>query len=120
MGFLDDLAVTITERLAKIDELIRKNNEADYKLAIADLKLIIADLQTKLFDTYRENLALKEDKDLENKLDYREGVLWLEGNEYPYCHQCWVKDKKLFHVKKTSNDSSWICYHCCNSFWIDP
>lgn len=75
----------------------RKANNADLLLRIAEAQTAAADVQIEVARLKDENRQLKEQADLQGKLNFRNNAYYLE-NDGPFCSSCWDANRKLVHV----------------------
>lgn len=116
-------AITLAKRLKEISDNIK---DAELKNVLADLSLELADTKLKLADIITENADLKTKLlDLENirennKLVFKHGLYYLEGDDHPFCPSCYDSDKSSIRLKKSPagfDDFGKVQCPKCNNFF---
>lgn len=104
-----DLSLEKAELKLKLAELI--GALADAKIQVADIKEIMLEKDTTIND-------LKQQMDVESKMQYRKPHYWRVDDKLkdgPFCAQCWDKDKKAIRLIDHQN-GVWTCPTCKNTF----
>ena len=79
---------------------------------LADLLIELTRQNRQLEDKGEEQKKLL---DLKGKMKWEKPVYRTEGEEDPYCPQCWEVSQKQVHLKKWQNEG-WFCHNCGKIF----
>jgi len=101
----------IIENAKEIATLVKTLGSIDLQQKIVDLQGDILDLTTKNQELERENRELRETLSLKGKMKWEKPVYRTEGEEDPYCPQCWEVSQKQVHLKKWQYEE-WFCHNC--------
>lgn len=107
-----DSAVTLEKAEAKLKlaELIG---------ALADAKLEIAEIQELILEKDKRIKDLEDSQELRNKMIWRDSVYYQktdDGDEGPYCPQCYDNNKKVIRLQKYDT-GHWHCLTCDKDFY---
>ena len=59
-----------------------------------------------------ENRDLKDKLAFKGKLQFRNNVLWAEGDDHPYCVGCWQKDGNAIYLTHGPDPDYYVCPAC--------
>lgn len=120
IGILDK-AVSITQKLAnnsdELDKAKLKLELANLMVELANAKIETVAIQTLLFDAEQKIKVLEDDLKDKSTYTFKHGLWWKEGDQIPFCPQCYeVKQikthMKLFSARDEMSDDYWFCRNC--------
>jgi hypothetical protein len=82
------------------------------------MQALVYDLDTKLREVAHELERVRADQASAEGRQFWRSLLWIPGDDAPYCDHCFAKQKRLYHVnivrasKGISNDT--VCPECKN------
>jgi len=106
----------ILDNAKDIAKLIEKYNDAELYKKILDLRDEIFELRENNLNLKTEIKALKEEKNINNKIVFEKPYYWLKDGDKkdgPYCQKCFDDDKKLIRLQEHKN-GRWYCLVCKN------
>ena len=81
----------------------------------------IVELEGEIIELTRQNRQLEEKVqdqqrllDLKGKMKWEKPVYRMEGEDDPYCQQCWEASQKTIHLTKSRG--IWYCLNCDKLF----
>ncbi len=117
---------TATEiaKMIKDSDLSLEKAEMKLKLAelvssLADAKLEVAKIQELLLEKNQLIRDLKDAQSLKEKMKWRDPVYYKvtqDGEEGPYCPQCWNNNDKAIRLQSPES-GAWQCKTCDSTFF---
>ncbi len=116
------------DALQKAKQLMDKTSNLEAQEIILELRSQLVDTKSLLIDSKEEIISLKEEnrqlkEQLENnqKLIFKDGVYYKDGDNVPFCPNCYEKSQKLIHLK-TNNMPGFESFGkfdcpCCETFF---
>jgi hypothetical protein len=107
------------EYVKDFSEFVKKFNDIE-------LNRRILELENQVLDLSREKRRAEERvEDLERRLrfkgelKFKEPFYWIQGDETPYCPNCWEAEHKAVHVHYSHRNNFgqyWNCPHCKRAY----
>lgn len=120
IGILDK-AVSITQKLAnnsdELDKATLKLELANLMVELANAKIEAVTTQTLLFKAEQKIKALEDELKDKSTYTFKHGLCWKEGDQTPFCPQCYevrqIKTHmKLFSAHDETSEDYWFCRNC--------
>ncbi|MEX0830209.1 MAG: hypothetical protein WD032_08185 [Nitrospirales bacterium] len=105
----------ILENAKEIATLVKTLGNIDLQQKIVDLQGDILDLTTHNQRLEEELRDVKKLLSLKGKMKWEKPVYRVEGEEDPYCPQCWEVNQLQVHVKSWKG-IEWYCHNCGKVF----
>jgi transposase-like protein len=93
------------------------------KVGDVDLYRKIVELEEEIIELTRQNRQLEEKVDEQQRLlDIKGKMKWempfytMDGDDVPYCPQCWEASEKTIHLRRMQENNGWFCKNCKSTF----
>jgi len=102
--------------VSEIFDLLKKGLTIEAQEKIMNLRQAVIELQDENLMIKQENIKLKEELSVKDKLVWDGSVYWLgdERKEGPFCHHCYDTKKLMVHLQEDSK--TWWCTSCKTDF----
>lgn len=94
--------MSIITNAKEIADLVQKLGDVELYRKIVDLEGDIIELTKENRDLKKEVEQLKSQLAFSKKMEYRSPFWFAEGDDVPYCPNCWEGDKKAIHLRNWS------------------
>lgn len=115
-----------TEAIKGISDASDATLKIDLSQKIIDLQSAALELIQEKSDLLSENNELKEKiKELEDQLNtkasliFNNSMYWLDGDENPYCPNCYDSQGKMIHLIEDKGYMKYKCNTCKQSYRTD-
>lgn len=107
--------MNIVENVKEIATLIKKLDDVDLYRRILTLEQEVFELneENRLLNVKIKNL--KNIEDITSKMSFKIPFWYMDGDEIPYCPQCWENDKKTIHLIDVQ-EHGYECPRCDRRF----
>jgi len=109
----------ITNTAKCIAELVKKGMSLELQEKIMQLREEALELQEENIKLKTENVEFKKKEELQDKIQYKGNVYYLDGDNVPYCPHCYDKDKSLIHLITDSRTPSFCNCQACKSQYVN-
>ena len=110
----------LLENFKDVAEVVRKAGNIDLYRRITSLESEVIDLARANRHLEVENEELKATLALKAKLTFRAPFWFAEGDDVPYCPNCWEGQRKAIHVQGPIDVAAGTRYDCmqCQKMFI--
>ena len=97
-------------------ELAAKSDHADLTRAANEALAQVAELVSESSAVRSRVRELEEALRFKADLRLERNMLWAEGDEVPYCHVCWERERKALHLSFSLKHAAYHCQTCHNAW----
>lgn len=110
------------EAIKDAAKLAQKADNVELYERLLDAQREALEMQEELRAVRREIEELRRQEELEEGLDFDEGIYWLDGEDGerggPYCQLCWDRDRDLIRLQDYGK-GRFYCFGCENTVYHD-
>jgi len=113
-----DIARLIKDSGASLEQAETKLKIAELISSLADAKIEVATIQAELLDKQNKIEELHQRLEIKDKVVWEKPYYWVatgEGNDGPFCQNCYDTQKKLIRLQG-GGSNFWRCHSCASNF----
>jgi hypothetical protein len=88
----------VVENMKDVADIVKKFNDIDLNRRILDLENEVLDLARAKRRGEEKIEELERTLKFKGDLKFKEPYYWLEGDDVPFCPNCWEKEPEPIHV----------------------